>query len=428
MDSTVQVIGRLSSAVSLLGLLMLSGLTAPAWSAVSTTSDQAASESGGVEIRFETPEGRPDLVTVVVTGLDSTVSTAELRPLEGDRLDPKVWRDILRVVAVEPGSSAVPSDYPSMLGRFFWKNRQDGRELRFRPKFPPAPGLELRVTFNRSAWTGLSPYDAGSDVTARWTVPELTRAPTTRVEAVFPSGTPGTTASRTTAVPSNLLRLYVHFSAPMSAHAVLPHIELLDDSGTAVPVAFVGIPGGLWDPERRRLTLLVHPGRVKRGVGPNQAMGPVFEEGRRYRLRIESQALDADGLPLVETFDHEILVGSPDVQPPDPERWQLDLPKDPQDALRVRLLQPADHALLERLPWVEGPDGRPIPVDPLASADGLTLTLTSQRGWAPGRHTLVIPPELEDPAGNRPGRRFEEAGQDARGPGEEVRVVFEFRF
>ncbi len=419
---TAEAIGRLETALLTLGLLLLTGFNEPT---SATVPERAGSEPGGIEIRFETPEGRPDLVTVVVIGLEPADSTVDLRPpSEGDRLDPRIWRDILRVVAVEPDFGAVPSDFPSLLGSYSWARDETGAQLRFRPKFPPTPGIELRVTLDQTAWRGLSPDESGADFTARWTVPDLTRAPTTRVEGVFPSGTQG----ETVVVPSNLLRLYVHFSAPMSAHAVLPHIELLDDSGTAVPVAFVGIPGGLWDPERVRLTLLVHPGRVKRGVGPNQAMGPVLEEGRRYRLRIASQALDADGLPLVEAFEHEMLVGPPDLQPPDPQQWQLDLPKDPQDALRIRLLEPADRALLERLPWIEGPDSRPVSVDSSASVDGLSLTLKPHQDWAPGRHVLVIPPELEDPSGNRPGRRFEEAGQDARGPGEEIRVVFEIRF
>ncbi len=396
-------------------------------------------EPSEIEIRFETPAGRPDLVTVVVAGLDPSDSLpSDSLPAESllksedlprrQSLDSRVWREILRVVAVEPDLGELPSDFPSLLGSFSWAQSANGPQLHFRPRFPLAPGLELRVRFDRAAWRALAQTrgaELGSDVvSAQWTVPDLTRSPSTRVQAVFPA----TTGDGPVTVPTNLLRLYVHFSAPMSAHAVLPHVELLDDSNQPVPVAFVGIPGGLWDPERRRLTLLVHPGRVKRGVGPNQAMGPVLEQGKHYRLRIASQALDADGLPLVEPFEHEMVVGPADFHPPDPHQWTLDLPQGPRDALRIRLVEPADRALLERLPRVDGPDGKPVPMIPQASENALVLTLKPREIWSSGSHSLVIPPELEDPAGNRPGRRFEEAGQDARGPGDEVQVVFDLPF
>ncbi|MEM1182321.1 MAG: hypothetical protein AAGM22_28505, partial [Acidobacteriota bacterium] len=295
-----------------------------------------ASSTWAVESAESAPTVEIDHRGVRVVGLPS----AELETAARLELRAADWREILRVTAVEAGSepgSPEPPDpsLPALLGSFDVVPELGA--LRFRPRFAPASGLVLHARFHGAAWArSVGSLRSPRDAEARFLVPEPEVRERARVRSVTPSGE----------VPSNLLRFYVHFSEPMSARHVLDHIELLDPSGTPIQDAFVEVPGGLWDRERTRLTLFVHPGRVKRGVGPNQAVGPVFEAGGRYRLRVASTARDAVGRELGESFESSLLVGPPDHRSPDPKAWRFIAPERPTDPLIVELDEPADAALL----------------------------------------------------------------------------------
>ena len=69
----------------------------------------------------------------------------------------------------------------------------------------------------------------------------LGAAPSTRVVQVYPSGD---------VLPSNQLRLYIYFSAPMSRGEAEHRIHVLDSHGQALPGIF--LPGDeLWDPNQQ---------------------------------------------------------------------------------------------------------------------------------------------------------------------------------
>ena len=74
------------------------------------------------------------------------------------------------------------------------------------------------------------------------------------VDGVYPSSD---------VLPENLLRFYVHFSAPMQRGGVQGHIFLLDAEGQEVKGAFLNLATELWDSAMQRLTILLHPGRIK---------------------------------------------------------------------------------------------------------------------------------------------------------------------
>jgi hypothetical protein len=127
-------------------------------------------------------------------------------------------------------------------------------------------------------------------------------------------------------VPANLLRMYIYFSRPMSRRGIARHIRLLDDGGQPVERAFLEMEDGLWDPEGRRLTLFLHPGRIKRGLAMHGALGLPLRAGRRYRLVVDQKAEDADGMPLAEVYSKQFGVAAEDRRPPAVLRWRLDTP------------------------------------------------------------------------------------------------------
>lgn len=346
------------------------------------------SETGPLEVRIE-GLSRPELDAVSRVGLA-----------------PNGERPFLSVIARDPDGSPV-GDLPDLLGRL----EVARGAIVFRPRYPPAPGLELEARLDGALLDQRSGRLGTPDLIARFRIPEA-EAPATRVVAVEPGAGP---------VPANLLRIYVHFSGPMSVRDVPDHVRLLDAEGHPVELAFVDVGSGLWDPSFRRLTLFLHPGRVKRGVGPRETLGPALRPGESARLRIDAAALDAAGRPLVEPFEVEWTVGPDDREGPHPERWELQLPGNENGPLRIELGEPVDRAIAAGALRLDR-DGVPVRTEVRIDLDGRGASLTPESGFATGSHwDLVVGPELEDPAGNRVGRRFEEP-LDAATPTSETRI------
>jgi hypothetical protein len=67
---------------------------------------------------------------------------------------------------------------------------------------------------------------------------------------------------------------------------------------------------------------------------------------------------------------------------------------------------PLDHGLLQRAISVRGAGGE-IHGDVRIGAGEVQWLFTPSEPWVTGAYSLVVSPELEDPAGNRLGRAFE---------------------
>ncbi len=182
-------------------------------------------------------------------------------------------------------------DVPALFGSYSIENGA----LTFRPRFPLAVGVTYHATFHAA---GISAVEAS------FHGPAPAAAPPTRVVAMFPSAAE---------IPSNQLKLYIVFSAPMQSGDVWPKIHLIEEvpgqDGKPSVLPFVELDQELWNRDHTRLTLLFDPGRIKRGVKPNVDMGPVLEEGKRYTLVIDREFKDGNGAPLETAFRHEFTAG-----------------------------------------------------------------------------------------------------------------------
>ncbi len=275
--------------------------------------------------------------------------------------------------------------------------------IRFRPRFPFTPGMTYGSAFDGPLFDGLSGQaGAGTPVhrtTFTMPIPEV--VPTTVVESVYPSGD---------LVPENLLRAYVHFSAPIGQQAIHEHIHLYEEDGAAVSLPFVEIEEGLWDPERRRLTLFFHPGRIKRGVAPNTEQGLPLREGMSYRLMIDEQLQDVNGQPLAAPFEKVFRAGRADRISPDHRDWRITAPAARHEPLVVDLPEPLDRALLLRWVIVEDAEGNAIEGEVTLSRGETRWTFTPAEEWAPDEYAIYVNPALEDLAGNTFLYLFDEEG------------------
>jgi hypothetical protein len=156
------------------------------------------------------------------------------------------------------------------------------------------------------------------------------------------------------------------------------------------------------------LTLLFHPGRIKKGLKPREELGPILEAGKKYTLVIDRQWSDADGNGLKESLRKQFRAVAAEEQSPDPKSWKIQPPPaGSREPLQVRFAKPLDHALLERMIWVTGPQGRKLPGTVTVAEHETRWQFTPQRPWQAGPHHVVVDTRLEDSAGNSVRRPFE---------------------
>jgi hypothetical protein len=333
----------------------------------------------GPEVRLATgADGKALFEVVNLT--DVMIGAATSRELSRDE-----WSRVLRV--------SVNEAQPAMVGNY----EISGRTLRFTPMFPLDPGREYRVSFRPGALPGLEEERSGFENT--FALPAVKRDPTTIASAVYPSGD---------RVPANLLRLYVHFSAPMGRKGGLEYITLVDPGGKTVVDPFLPLDVEFFNGERTRYTVFFDPGRQKRGILPNQQMGRSLEPGQRYTLVVAREWVDGNGLPLREEFRKSFTVDEPDERPLDVKNWQLTVPAaGTREPLRVEFPEPLDHGLLLRALGVAGGDGAFLEGDVSVEPGESAWRFTPRDAWRAGTLQLVALGMLEDLAGNRVGRAFE---------------------
>lgn len=226
------------------------------------------------------------------------------------------------------------------------------------------------------------------------------------VVAVYPS------ADR---IPENVLRFYVSFSAPMREGDFLDHVRLerVDTKEDLTGVFFDNIHE-LWSSDRRRITLLVDPGRVKTGLRANLEMGRAFEAGGTYRLRVLETWTSTRGEPLLSEYSHTFQAIAEDSAPVAPDRWCLIPPAaGSPEPLQVDFGEPVDHVSVHRLLRILDPEDTPLSGTWTLGPAERTAAWTPDAPWgAPiGAHTLLISGRFEDVAGNNLNAAFEHRPQ-----------------
>jgi len=283
----------------------------------------------------------------------------------------------------------------------------DGQDMCFVPRFPFIGGTAYAVVIG--------------GVTAAVLVHPRTEHPaTTEVIDIRPSAAQ---------VPRNLLRFYIRFSAPMSEGYATRQVRLADDLGQELPGALLPAEHELWDGDRRRLTVLLDPARIKRGLAGHRQAGYPLRYGQPFRLVVDDGFLDAAGVRLRARAERRYQVGAHQRDRIDPGSWVLTVPaRGSFDPLDVAFGRPLDHGLLARCLRVVDPDDRVVDGRPDIGPQERSWLLAPRAAWAPGTHRLVIDSVLEDLAGNSVSRVFDRdltRGQDE--PREAGPVILPFR-
>jgi hypothetical protein len=296
-------------------------------------------------------------------------------------------------VQVRPGTAVAPIGLPPMAGRLV----RDRADLCFVPRFAFLDGTAYSIS-----------VDGAIAAT-------LVRAPPHRQATTEVAGIRPTAA----VVPRNLLRFYVWFSAPMSEGYAAGHVRLAGDSGGTIAGALLPTEHELWDASRRRLTVLLDPARIKRGLPGHRDAGYPLRSGERVRLVVDTGFRDARGLLLRAGAEQRYEVGSEERRHVEPRSWTLSVPPAGTfEPLQIAFGRPLDHGLLARCLAVAGQDGQLIDGTPRIGAGEQSWQLVPSQAWAPGPHQLIVDSVLEDLAGNSVSRVFD---RDLASPEDEPR-------
>jgi hypothetical protein len=311
------------------------------------------------------------------------------------------------------------AEQPAVLGTY----QIDKDTLLFRPRFPFVKGQTYTARFNLSKLSmdfqkQIQPSTQTLQHT--FTVPKPINTSTTHVVQIYPTSS---------ALPANLLKFYIYFSAPIRRGQTYAHIRLLDVSGTEVSNAFLELTPELWSPDTRRFTLFFDPGRIKRGLLPHTDLGLALKRGHTYRLVVEASLKDAYDNPLITTHSKTFDVLPEDCISPNPKNWQIWPPsKNTHEELVVSLDEPLDHGLLNSFIEIKDPTSETLLGAVKTTQNETQWHFTPATPWSAGPHTVHINPKLEDEAGNQLNRLFDvditEQPADIRGRTQPIVLPF----
>ena len=289
-------------------------------------------------------------------------------------------------VTVAQLSSQEGDGLPDVSGRYLLFED----ELQFIPHFPFERDVKYRALFDPQP---LGTSLMAEPLTLEFLIPtEENATPLTEVTHIFPS---------CDLLPENLLRFYVCFSNSMQRGRALEEISLLDSDGQTVADALYRPPVELWDRTMRRLTVLLDPGRLKRWVGPNVALGPPLKAGQPYTLEIGLGMIDLYGRPLRERFRKSFLVGDPVREHISVEHWEILPPvTGSRQAVVVTFTTPLDWALLLQTIIIGSADGSVIAGQVVVDQCERRWSFTPTSPWVAGMYHIHVRSSLEDVCGN----------------------------
>jgi hypothetical protein len=195
-------------------------------------------------------------------------------------------------------------------------------------------------------------------------------------------------------LPANTLRFYIHFPRPGEAHFDRDQLWLLNEKGQVVREPFLVLSQELWSLDGRRLTVLMEPGTIKRGLGAD----PALVVGRTYSLVVTA---------LGQTARHTFRVSDPVLEAIKETYWRLFSPTvGSLDAAVVHFDRVMDAACEDEI-VVLTPSGQVVQTRASLAPDGTAAQLIPSHPWRAGEHRVVVSERLEDVCGNRLGEALD---------------------
>lgn len=274
--------------------------------------------------------------------------------------------------------------------------------VRFTPRFPFAMNVTYHASFfaNELAANRNEVYLPSMDesiLNLDFTIPSSDQT-VPELLAIYPSAN---------ALPENLLKFHIRFSKSMTVGEAYQKVKLLDADGNEIEKAFLILDQELWDSDMKVLTLLLDPGRIKRGLRPNLEMKPPLHEGKKYSLVVKRGWEDIGGnttqLDVVKTF---ACIGA-DRSSPAVQEFSIIAPTSLTASVIVQLHENIDYVLLEQALIVKDSSGEVVPGASHVRNNETVIEFVPKNPWSGSNYTIEFNPLIEDLAGNNLNRLFD---------------------
>lgn len=208
-------------------------------------------------------------------------------------------------------------------------------------------------------------------------------------------------------IPSNLLKWYVKFSRPINPSNIYDYFSIIDHEGAAIERAILPLESALISEDRKLLTLWMEPGRQKRGLLPNQELGTVLKIGQHYKLQIDHNLKDENGVRVQQSNPFEFKVIEPDRSKPDVNRWDISLPSiDSKMALVIAMDELMDYGSIIDHVHIYS-KGVAVKGQWRQKIQEKQLEFIPINNWIGGGYSVIFDPAIEDLAGNNLFRLFD---------------------
>ena len=151
----------------------------------------------------------------------------------------------------------------------------------------------------------------------------------------------------------------------------------------------------------QHLTVLLDPGRLKQGVGPNRELGPPLKAGQTYTLAIGGGMVDLSGRRLHETFYRHFRVTEAVREHIAVEQWKIVPPvTKSRQPLVLMFPRPLDWALLAHAITITSTGEQSIDGRIAIDQNERRWSFTPNSVWTAGSYHVRVASGLEDVCGN----------------------------
>jgi len=203
-------------------------------------------------------------------------------------------------------------------------------------------------------------------------------------------------------IPENILCFHVLFDRPMAQDPEAYKKARIIHNGTEVPLVWKHT--AYWTHGGKLLVLMVHPGRVKRGIS---YLGKAFEIGQTYTLLIEKEIQDPQGRILTEQVEKHFTIGKADHKIPKLRKGHITFPETPDSSpITLTFSEAMDFACMVEGVEVLDANNNLLPIS-ISHIDDERYEIRPEKSWSPGTYQLVLKPVVGDLCGNRFHKKFE---------------------
>lgn len=215
--------------------------------------------------------------------------------------------------------------------------------------------------------------------------------PKAEVHEIYPS---------TAELPLNVLRFYIQFTDSMSRGFAYDNIHFVAADGDTLEDVYLELEEELWSPDMKRFTLLLDPGRIKRGLKSLEDLGYVFEQNKDYSLVVNKNWRDAHDMPMSNGFEKRFKTAGLY----ETYRGSLSLGNIPEagttSPVSLKSSFPNDYALLQRVVRVVDNQGNETAGTIEIKKNEMLWKFTPDKPWTSENYQVRIERILEDVTGN----------------------------